>query len=308
MIANYGLGRFKLSLAFFAAHVGALIFGMIGIMYMIPNVSQFAGNERAMSVYTWSMDNAGATHILLGAITMFVFGVQAIGWRKTSIFFVVTYVISLSSELIGTGTGWPFGNYEYTDYLGWMVSGRVPYTIPLSWFYVGFAVYLIGEIVSQNQGWRRGAVWSVAIGAYLLTVWDLVLDPAMAHESMVIKFWLWETHDGAYFGMPIKNFIGWTATGILYMGISRALWRERAPIDRLPGIFPFAVFAVNTVFAMGLSLSVGLWIPCVLAIALGIVPAAMALIHHGNPDLEVARAEAKRVRYLQHPSASRPVA
>lgn len=303
MISNYGLGRYKLSMALLAAHIGALLFGMLGIMYVIPNIDQFADDPRAMDIYTWAMANAGPTHIILGALAMFVFGLQTIGWRKTTVFFVVTYVISLSSELIGTGTGWPFGNYAYTDYLGWLVEGRVPYTIPLSWFYVGFAAYLIGEIVADNQGAKRRALWSVGIGAYLLTVWDLVLDPAMAHESMVIRFWEWASHDGIYFGMPVINFVGWTVTGLIYMGISRAIWQRPAPVANLPGVFPFIVFTVNTIFAMGLSLSVGLWIPCVLAFVLGIVPAAMALIHHGNPALEAAREERRQVRYVQHPAA-----
>ena len=65
------------------------------------------------------------------------------------------------------------------------------------------------------------------------------------------------------------------------------------------------MFAVNTIFAMGLSLSVGLWIPCVLALVLGIVPASIVLIHHGNPALDAVQEERPQVRYVQHPAATR---
>src|SRR5688572_12996481 len=116
----------------FVAHVAALIFGLVGILIMLPNPDLWQDDPRAVRVFTWSMDNAGATHIILGAAAMFAFGVVAIGWFKTTVFAVVSFVLSLSSELFGTGTGWPFGNYEYTAFLGYKVLDRVPYTIPLS--------------------------------------------------------------------------------------------------------------------------------------------------------------------------------
>lgn len=60
------------------------------------------------------MKYAGPIHIILGAATMLGFGLLALWWWKTGLFLVFSYGISLSAELIGTGTGWPVGNYEYT--------------------------------------------------------------------------------------------------------------------------------------------------------------------------------------------------
>ena len=247
------------------------MFGLIGLLIMLPNPDLWASDPNAVRVFDWSMEHAGATHIVLGAVTMALFGWLAIGWRKTTIFFLVSYFVSLGFELFGTSTGWPFGNYAYTDFLGTKVLGHVPWTIPLSWFYMGLASYLIGIWISHRLGGGHRAIWGVLAGAWLLTAWDLVLDPAMAHESLRVKFWVWD-EQGPYFGMPIKNFAGWVVTGFVFMAISRWIWKEDARLDlqqlRLPGI----VFIANMIFAMVISASVGLWIPIVIAIVVAAVP------------------------------------
>jgi putative membrane protein len=117
----------------------------------------------------------------------------------------------------------------------------------------------------------------VLLGTWFLTVWDLVLDPAMAHESLLIKFWVWD-ESGPYFGMPVKNFIGWSLTGLVFMGVSRLIWRSDVDTKSISMRMPFAIYGVNLLFAMVLSAGVGLWIPVMLSIVLGLIPAVMALM------------------------------
>jgi uncharacterized membrane protein len=268
--------RFTIPVVLLVVHLFALVFGLVGILVMLPNPELWNDDPRAVRVFEWSMENAGATHIVLGAAAMFAFGVVAIGWLKTSVFFGVSYSLSILSELVGTGTGWPFGNYEYTSFLGYKVLDRVPYTIPLSWFYVGFASFLLATAVSRRFQLGNVAVWSVIIGTWLLTVWDLVLDPAMAHESLRIQFWVWD-ETGPYFGMPIKNFIGWSLTGLVFMAVSRWIWGEDVDPGTVPMWFPYVIFASNLGFAIVLSAGVSLWMPIILSLILGLVPASLAL-------------------------------
>jgi len=258
-----------------ALHLVALVFGLVGILVMLPNPDLWVHDPNAVKVFNWSMEHAGATHIILGAAAMFAYGIASIGWWKTAIFAVVSSSLSLGFELFGTGTGWPFGNYAYTDFLGYKVLDRVPYTIPLSWFYMGFASYLLAATLIARF-WSGRSTWAtIGLATWLLTVWDLVLDPAMAHESLRIQFWVWD-ETGPYFGMPIKNFIGWSVTGLVFMLASRALWREDVDAQRLSVNVPLVVYAANLAFAMVLSAGVGLWLPIVLAVVLGLVPAAIA--------------------------------
>lgn len=258
------------------AHVLALLFGLGGLLIILPNPQLWVGNPLATQVFAFGMQHAGALHIVLGALAMAACGTWLLGWRRTAIFFVVSTLSSVSIELLGTGTGWPFGAYEYTEGLGFKVLGRVPYTIPLSWFTMGLASYLLAIVIARRLGNRAREWHSVALGVWLLTVWDLVLDPAMAHESLPMKFWTWH-QTGPYFGMPVQNFIGWAGTGLLFMALSRWLWRAVPPLRPTDMAIPFIIYAANVGFAIGLSLSVGLWEPCLLAIVLGVLPAALAL-------------------------------
>jgi putative membrane protein len=267
----------KLARLLLIGHLAALVFGLAGLLIALPNPQWWAGDPRAQQVFDFGMSYGGATHILFGAAAMFAYAWVVIGKRRTLIFFAVSCLLSLSSELIGTGTGWPFGNYAYTDFLGYKVLGRVPFTIPLSWFYLGLAAYMLGTLLASRIGGRL-TFWALFFGVWLLTAWDLVLDPAMADPSLRVQFWTWH-ESGPYFGMPIQNLVGWSVTGLLYMGLSRLLWRQNlVPAALAPtSWFPFAVYAANLIFAMILSLGAGLWPPVVLALIAGMVPAWLAM-------------------------------
>ena len=77
----------------------------------------------------------------------------------------------------------------------------------------------------------------------------------MADPSLRVQFWTWH-ETGPYFGMPIQNLVGWSLTGLLYMGVSRLLWGS--DIDAADAAktawFPFTIYAANLVFAMALEL------------------------------------------------------
>ena len=254
--------------SFLAAHALALAFGLGGMLVALPHPELWSASPLGRQAFAFGMVYAGPLHMVLGAIAMLAFGGATLGWRRTGVFFGLACAISLASELIGTGTGYPFGNYEYTSGLGYKVLGRVPFSIPLSWFYMGLASLLVGGALAR---WHP--VGSVALGAYFLTVWDLVLDPAMAHPSVPLNFWVWH-QSGPYFGMPVQNFVGWTITGALFMGLSRWLWGSRLP--PVPVGFSLAVYALNMLFAMVLSGAAGVWAPVGLALALGLAGAALA--------------------------------
>lgn len=258
-----------------AAHGAALIFGLVGLLIMLPNPHLWASDPRAVRVFDFSISHAGPIQILLGAAAMAAYGFIVLGWRRTAIFLSVTYGLSLTSELIGTSTGWPFGEYAYTDFLGTKILGHVPYTIPCSWFSMGLTSYILGSHLASRLGLRHRTRSSLLLGAWLLTAWDLVLDPAMAHPDLRIQFWRWG-QEGAYFGMPLQNLMGWSLTGLAFMASSRALWKRDLDPQHTPYLIPLVFYAMNMVFAMVVSASVGLWVPVILACAAGVVPAVLA--------------------------------
>ncbi|MBA2754618.1 MAG: carotenoid biosynthesis protein [Chloroflexia bacterium] len=270
----------RVSWGLLAGHVMALVFGLGGLLIALPNPELWSDSATGRDVFDFGMTYAGSMHIIFGAAAVFALGMVALGWWRTAVFFVLSTGISLGSELVGTGTGWPFGNYEYTDFLGYKVLDRVPFTIPLSWFYMGLACYLAGVSLARLIGrrWRVGTTaLSIGLGVWFLVVWDMVLDPAMAHEDLMVQFWTW-SETGPYFGMPAQNYVGWAATGLIYMVLSRAVWRRDPDPTAYPASFPALVYVANIVFASALSFSVGLWQPVVIAVMLALLPLLLGLV------------------------------
>jgi putative membrane protein len=258
-------------------HTLALLLGLFGLLVAIPHPEMWAGHPADMAFFAFAINKTGGSGMILGAAAMLAFGFAQLGARRTLIFFTAACVLSATAELTGTKTGWPFGGYEYTNFLGAKLLGRVPFPIPLSWFYMGFASLLIADAIAAAQGWRNRTRWSIVLGAYLLTAWDLVLDPSMAAPQLqYIHFWVWHEH-GPYFGMPLRNLAGWFGTGLLFIAVGRLLWRERVtPVTR--ALLPFTVYAVNVIWSMVLSLSAGMWPTALAAVVFSLIPAALAVM------------------------------
>ena len=137
----------------------------------------------------------------------------SLGGRLTVVFFGLSAVISWTYEQVGVATGFVYGAYHYTDYLGPKL-GHVPLLIPLAWFMMVYPSYVIANLVVERRatGTRSGWVALVrlaAVGAVVMTAWDLVIDPILSGPS--IRAWVWET-GGPYFGIPIQNYVGWLLT------------------------------------------------------------------------------------------------
>ncbi|MCM8748057.1 carotenoid biosynthesis protein [Thermomicrobiaceae bacterium CFH 74404] len=259
-----------------AAHLATMAFGLAGLTIAMRRPDLWSHSQVAADVYAFGTRYAGAVQIILAAVAVLAFGIAKLGLRRTAIFFGCATTLSLASELIGTGTGWPFGNYSYTSGLGYKILDRVPFTIPLSWFYMGLASYLIGIELFRALKGRLGVAVRLLAGVWLLVVWDLVLDPAMAHETLSARFWVWH-ETGPYHGMPLQNFAGWAFTALAFMGLSRLLWRSDPALTGRP-LFPVVVYQANLAFAVVLCASVGLWSAIALGLAAGGLPALVPLI------------------------------
>jgi len=178
--------------------------------------------------------------------------------------FAATFVLSLISEWTGTSYGIPFGKYEYTHLLGPMIGGKVPWLIPISWFFMSFASY--GMIVRIQGARLDSKVFRIVLGSVLLLSWDLTLDPAM---SFLTPFWLWE-NPGFFYGMPALNLFGWFVTGIVIMGAFEFLGGYTLA-KRMPADFCFAFYLANLMLPLGMVIVAGLWGALALTLAVAFV-------------------------------------
>jgi putative membrane protein len=256
-------------------HVAAMAFGLGGLLFVLPRPDFIVSlSDVGQTLFRWGMTCGGATYMILGAIAAAVYAYRVLGLKRCLTFMLPAVFLSLGSELLGTSTGFPFGYYGYLDGLGYKIAGLVPFTIPLSWFYLGFSTYVLARVGLESvaktaPNWLR-QIGAIAIGAVLLTAWDIVLDFAMSQDS--IRFWEWR-QAGAFYGMPYQNFVGWLGTGALFMSVAALFWgRDPLPLRRSDLTLPLGIYLVNFTFGATITLFAGIWVPCILATLFGLLP------------------------------------
>lgn len=191
---------------------------------------------------------------------------------------------SFLSEHIGTGYGFPFGGYEYTGLLGYKLGGRVPFLIPVSWFLMALPAWILASIVFPG---RRGTAPRIVLAAYLLTAWDLALDPAM---SYLTPYWVWE-NPGPFFGMPWVNLAGWMGTGLLLMGILELL-RVGRWTNRLDVRWILSYYLAVLLMPVGMLAAAGVWTPVAVTGLALVIPfgALFYTLGSRNPGAKMALA------------------
>ncbi|OYT69052.1 MAG: hypothetical protein CFK49_09385 [Armatimonadetes bacterium JP3_11] len=156
------------------------------------------------------------------------------GWRATLWLLGLCTVLAGGTELLGVLTGFPFGSYEYTDRLGPKFLGHVPYVIPPSWFMMLYPALHLSFLLGVPR-------WAVPIAASaLLTWWDVAMDAAVSNSRVnpgtaAFVYWFWNV-DGAFYGMPLQNWLGWLATGLLLSWVYLKIvpeWRESRSLTPL---------------------------------------------------------------------------
>jgi len=258
-------------------HIASKVFGLAGLLLVVPHAEVFLNLAAVgQSVFQWSMEKSmsggGVTDILFGTVAVSIYAYRTLGLRAWLTFMLPAMLISLSSELLGTSIGFPFGDYTYLSGLGYKIAGLVPFTIPLSWFYVGFSAYLIARVGMDTLGkpsWFRHA-GAIILGALLFTSWDFALEPAMSQTAF--PFWYWQ-QPGAFFGTPYQNYAGWFGTSALFMSVAALLWRKTPlQVERSQLSLPLAVYLSNFAFGGVISWVSGFPIPVLLGLVVGVVP------------------------------------
>jgi uncharacterized membrane protein len=266
---------------FLIAHIVAMVFGLAGLILVLPHPEFIATLPNVgQTLFQLSMTGGGVVYIILGALTVFLHGYLSLGLRSITFFFVPAVLLSLSSELLGTSTGFPFGHYAYLSGLGYKIAGLVPFTIPLSWFYLGFSAYLLaysGLRVALNRWELKDfnlRLLAVVTGSVLLTAWDLVLDPAMSQAPF--PFWTFQ-EVGEFFGMPYRNLIGWVGTGMVFMSVAAWLGRKSPlGLSRSQLTLPLCVYLANFAFGAVITLTqldARFMIPAAMGVLIGVLPA-----------------------------------
>ncbi|MGN6686543.1 MAG: carotenoid biosynthesis protein [Actinomycetales bacterium] len=131
-------------------------------------------------------------------------------------------------ELLGTRTGFPFGEYSYAGTLGPQLLG-VPLLVGLAWAMLAYPSLVVARrLVGARWPWAVPLV-----GGFALAGWDLALDPQMVDAG----HWTWAHPTPALPGIPgipVTNYLGWLAVSVVMVGVLSLLAPARRAAVGVP--------------------------------------------------------------------------
>lgn len=198
-------------------------------------------------------------YILASVALPFIFtvihGWSRYGMRNILFFIIVCLIVSNSFENLSIMTGFPFGNYHYSDNLGAKIF-YVPYIIGFAYLAMGYLSWVVAQVLlgSYKPALHGLSIFFVPlIASFCMSSWDFTFDP---DSSTINHDWIWE-NGGGYSGVPFSNFLGWlfcvfTFFQIFAFYISK---RPQSEFNKIPqsksfwyqGIFFYSLYGVNAV-------------------------------------------------------------
>jgi len=179
---------------------------------------------------------------ILQAAAVFSMVLPQWGWKRSTQTLLIIAILTWGAEFIGHRTGFPFGDYHYTEQLQPQIAG-VPLLIPIAWFMLLPSSWVMAQlIVGERTNWQKQALF-VIVSAAALTAWDLFLDPQMVGWN----FWQWENPSG-YFGIPWSNYLGWLLVAALVTAVVNPPELKPMPLALVYGIVWFLQTVGQAVF------------------------------------------------------------
>lgn len=233
--------------------------------------------------------------------------VSRLGWRRTTVFSVIAYLVAFSAEFSSTRTGVPFGLYHYIDTTRdrelWI--SNVPFWDSLSFTFLCYFGWRMGVLLYAplSVGARRFQVvetraiatsWRACLTGSLLMTWlDVVIDPLTVRgDRWFLGRMYYYPEGGVYFGVPLSNFLGWFVVGVtvirLYQLIEGAAWCRRGNAGVRPtrygGLFDLAVYVGILTFNLVLTFAIGETLLGTIGIMIFLPIVVLVLTHPANPQ------------------------
>jgi putative membrane protein len=141
------------------------------------------------------------------------------------IFFIICLIAGILFEIIGTSTGWLFGNYSYGNKMGPGIK-EVPLIIGINWFII---IYCCGVCVnmmltkltvklSEQAGRPSKTLQALSIlvdGATLAVLFDWLMEPV----AIKLGYWQWLGNGE----IPLYNYICWFVISMMLLFVFHRL-------------------------------------------------------------------------------------
>ncbi len=242
-------------------------------------------------------------------IAFLVIACSEIGVRRTAAWTGVGFAVAFASEFSSTRNGFPFGLYHYLDQATrhrelWI--SNVPFMDSLSFVFLSFVSWatarrILGTTPSEE---RSGAIlWRprvMLLGAALMVGIDLVCDPvALRGDRWFLGKLYYYEHPGAFYGIPVSNYLGWAFVALAVQSLMAALerlgWLAGRPLAMLPRPAFWAPAFYAAIVLFNVAIAFWLELPLLGLLGLGIVAmvaagaASRRFAPVAEPGLEHAR-------------------
>lgn len=161
----------------------------------------------------------------------------------------VAALLGFVAEIIGVRYGFIFSPYRYTDVLQPQLFG-VPLVMFSAW------LTLVAYCRQMLINLKLPALAEATLAALWMTAIDLVIDPLAANQ---LGYWRW-AQSGAYYGIPLRNFIGWFVVSFIIFSGFRSMWQKNqaARYVGLSIVLFFTAIALSSGLVLAGSIGLGL--------------------------------------------------
>lgn len=126
-----------------------------------------------------------------------------LGPKQAALVLGAVGVFAVVLETFAVKTGVPYGHFSYGPKIGAKLFDAVPWTVPFSW-----PPLVLGALALASTQTKR-ALPLIGFSTLFLLAFDGVLDPGAVSQA----FWKYQA-GGAYYGVPLSNFLGWILSGV----------------------------------------------------------------------------------------------
>jgi putative membrane protein len=200
--------------------------------------------------------SVSAVNVVLFAVPSLWVLANWLGIKNAAIVILVLGSYALTIESIGLLTGFPYGEFDYSEILGSRLFGVVPWTVAFAWTPLILATLAVTNRTLESR-FRR-----IVTMAILLTLIDLVLDPG----AVYLQFWRFAA-GGVYYNVPWTNFAGWLFSGLIGAMLIEILLNFIKPASPAPVQLMISCFYI-LLFWTAVAGWAGLVVPAILGIIL----------------------------------------
>ena len=179
--------------------------------------------------FAWAPTPLAQALAAIGIAAAFAHAAMAYAFKHAAALFFICVVITFMMENIGAATGFPFGRYHFEVGGDLPHIGAIPIIVGPLWFGMGYFAWSVAGSLLDGADYKlrkpRNLIALPIVAAFVMAQWDLVMD---SPNATVAKAWIW--HDGgAFFGVPLSNYLGWLLTSwLFYQAFAFYLRRQAA--------------------------------------------------------------------------------